>query len=182
MRLVGARGMHHRSGSAGSASLPRWQVLHLFIHSFCCSRIDLLAILGLLCGLRFATFFCQMIAKAVAAAAPGKERSSWYERRSAWERTARRRRKSAERARAAAELENIRAENISVWSRETQERSGTGQARSGRDSGRRRRRQGHEEGPEDEPNLLRMTKIQAVVAVAVLLVITVLKIRRGRWF
>lgn len=120
-----------------------------------------------------------MIAKAVDAAAPSRERSAWYERRSHWEGTARRRQAAADRARTASVAH---AEEAAAASRNgvTWRQGRTGGAREGSGRGDSRGAGGEGEGEERGGQGFRLTKVQAVLAVAVMLVVAVMKIRGFR--
>ena len=110
-----------------------------------------------------------MISKAVDAAAPSRERTAWYERRSHWEGTARRRQESAERARAAAATASVvHAQAAAVSRHGNPRRQGTADPGRGRGGG------DEEEGGGDG---FRLNKMQAVLAVAVMLVMAVMKLR-----
>lgn len=121
----------------------------------------------------------QMIAKAVDAAAPSKERDAWYKRKAHWESNARRR----QEARAATPLQSVvHAQGASAsagWGRPgVAGRYGGVDARGGpaggRNSGVGREDEGDEE---DEDDGFRLNKMQTVIAVAVMLVMAVMKIR-----
>lgn len=119
-----------------------------------------------------------MIAKAVDAAAPSSERTAWYERKKHWEATTHRRQESVERARAAtvASVAHAQAAHASPFRRPTAAGfRGTGRNNGGnRGADRGERNRDDEDG---ERNGFRLTKVQAVLAVAVMLVMAVLKIR-----
>lgn len=118
-----------------------------------------------------ARFLFQMILKAVDAAAPSRERSAWYERRSHWEGTARRRQQTADRARAAtAARSTVHAQAAAVSRHGVPRRQGTAEA-GGRGGG------GEDEEGGGGRDGFRLNKMQAVLAVAVMLVMAVMKLR-----
>lgn len=122
-----------------------------------------------------------MIAKAVDAAAPCRERDAWYERRAHWEGTARRR-QEARAAAAAAPLHSVvhaQGAAAGVFGRTGVARwFGGSDAReeNGRSNRRRRGDEDRGRGDEDDDGF-RLDKMQTVLAVAVMLVMAVIKIR-----
>lgn len=127
-----------------------------------------------------------MVAKAVDAAAPSKERTAWFERRSHWEGTIRQRQESADRTRAGTRVQAAAAAATRNWQPgdvfSSWQQSGTntagsrGTGRGGEEgAGRERGGDGDEEG-----GRVRLTKMEAVLAVAVMLVMAVLKLRGFR--
>lgn len=127
----------------------------------------------------------QMIAKAVEAAAPSRERTAWYERKAHWEGTARRR----QEARAAAPWHSVvhaqggaavgAGPGVAARWNETMNARGAGR-RNGESAGGRggsRDGEGDDDGDDDG---YRLNKIQTVLAVAVMLVMAVFKLRSVR--
>ncbi|CAM9958613.1 unnamed protein product [Ectocarpus fasciculatus] len=129
----------------------------------------------------------EMIAKAVDAAAPSRERDAWYERRAHWEGTARRRQEARAAAAASAPLHSVvhaqgaaagvfRRTGLASWFGGTADARQEGGGRSNR--GRREEEdRGRGDEDEDDDGLLRLDKMQTVLAVAVMLVMAVIKIR-----
>ncbi|CAM9518537.1 unnamed protein product [Ectocarpus sp. 8 AP-2014] len=130
----------------------------------------------------------EMIAKAVEAAAPSRERGAWYERKAHWEGTARRR----QEARAAAAAAAAAAPSHSVvhaqgaaagvfgrtgvarWFGGTDAREEGGSRNRGRREEEGRGRRGEDD---DDDDGFRLDKMQTVLAVAVMLVMAVIKMR-----
>lgn len=117
-------------------------------------------------------YYPQMIGKAVDAAAPSSERTAWYERKKHWEVTTHQRQESAERARAAS-VAHAQSAQANAFRRPTAAQTGF------RGTGGNRRGADRDDDDEDR-NGFRLTKVQAVLAVAVMLVMAVLKIRGWR--
>lgn len=119
-----------------------------------------------------------MIAKAVDAAAPSKERDTWYERRAHWEGTARRR----QEARAAAPLHSVvHAQGAAAGPGVARWHGGVGARHGGRGNGSEEAGRNGGEGDEDgDGDGFRLNKMQSVIAVAVMLVLAVLRIRTAR--
>lgn len=126
----------------------------------------------------------QMIAKAVEAAAPSRERTAWYERKAHWERNVRRR----QEARAAGPSHSVvhaqgaaasaSRPGVARWQEAMGARGGGGGRNGGRAGGR-----GHADGDGEEDDGdggYRLNKIQTVLAVAVMLVMAVFKLRSVR--
>lgn len=121
----------------------------------------------------------QMIAKAVDAAAPSRERDAWYERRAHWEGTARRR----QEARAAAPSHSVvhaqspaAGSGFARWLRGVDARGG-GRRNGGSEEASRG---GGEEDDDGNGDGFRLNKMQSVIAVAVMLVLAVFRIRSTR--
>lgn len=120
-----------------------------------------------------------MIAKAVDAAAPSKERDAWYKRRAHWQGNARRR----QEARAAGPLLSVvHAQGTSAggagWGRPgvASRYGGGGVDPRGGPAGVNEREDEGGDG-EEEDDGFRLNKMQTVIAVAVMLVMAVMKIR-----
>lgn len=126
-----------------------------------------------------------MIAKAVEAAAPSRERTAWYERKAHWEGTARRRQEaraagpshSVVHAHGAAAVGAGRP-GVARW-REAMGARGAGGRNRG-SAGGRGDGDGDGDGEDDGDNGYRLNKIQTVLAVAVMLVMAVFKLRSVR--
>lgn len=131
----------------------------------------------------------QMIAKAVEAAAPSRERDAWYERKAHWEGTARRRQeaRAAVAATAAAAAPSHSVVHAQGAAAGIFGRTGVARWFGGTDAreegGRRNRGRREEEGrgrrdeDEDDDDGFRLDKMQTVLAVAVMLVMAVIKMR-----
>lgn len=123
----------------------------------------------------------QMIAKAVEAAAPSRERTAWYERKAHWEGTARRRQEA--RAAGGPSHSIVHAQGAgAVGAGATRWREATGaRGTGGRNSGGAGSRRGGD-GEDDDGggDGYRLNKIQTVLAVAVMLVMAVFKLRSVR--
>lgn len=124
-----------------------------------------------------------MIAKAVEAAAPSRERTAWYERKAHWERNVRRR----QEARAAGPSHSVvHAQGAAATSRpgvaRWQEAMGARGAggRNGTRAGARGPADGDGEEEDGGNDGYRLNKIQTVLAVAVMLVMAVFKLRSVR--
>lgn len=123
-----------------------------------------------------------MIAKAVDAAAPSKERNAWYERRAHWEGTTRERREARAAAAPSHSVAHAQgaaaaAPGVTRWHGGVDARGG-GRRNSSEEAGRSR---GGEEGGDDEDgDGFRLNKMQSVIAVAVMLVLAVFRIRSTR--
>ncbi len=128
-----------------------------------------------------------MIAKAVAAAAPSRERDAWYERKAHWEGTARRRQEARAAAAAAAPFHSVvHAHGAAAaaagvgrpWHGAMNARGGGGGGGGGRNHGGAEGGGGGDDGDGDDG--FRLNKIQTVLAVAVMLVMAVFKLRTVR--
>lgn len=116
-----------------------------------------------------------MIAKAVEGAAPSRERAAWYERKAHWEGTVRRR----QEALAAAPFRSVvhaqggagASAGAQRWHDAMGSRSAGGRNGSHADGG---------EDDDDGDDGYRLNKIQTVLAVAVMLVMAVFKLRSVR--
>lgn len=113
-----------------------------------------------------------MIAKAVEAAAPSRERTAWYERKAHWEGTARRRQEARAAAAAAPGHSIVYAQGAAATGRPGVRHRGRADAGGGGGGG-----DGEEDGGGDG---YRLNKIQTVLAVAVMLVMAVFKLRSVR--
>ncbi|CAN0258960.1 unnamed protein product [Ascophyllum nodosum] len=126
----------------------------------------------------------EMIAKAVATAAPSSERTAWYERKNHWESTVRRRQESAGRARMsrAASIPHAQAAAAAVGLPGVSRRQGAAGFRGtvGENGGNQDTNRDDEDREERRQDGFRLTKVQVVLAVAVMLVLAVLKIRGVR--
>lgn len=129
----------------------------------------------------------QMIAKAVEAAAPSRERDAWYERKAHWEGTARRRQEARAAAAAAPFHSVVHADGAAAgvgrsgaarWHGAMGARGGGAAAGGGRNHGGAEGDGGGDEG--DGDGGYRLNKIQTVLAVAVMLVMAVFKLRSVR--